>query len=574
MATPSSSANPQPKQKLFGRAFYESIGSPKMVMAPMVDRSEFAWRMLTRSLVDPKATNPILTYSPMFHARLFHESEPYRRQHFEPTRVVKTEGQPNRIEPFLDGNPEFDRPLFVQFCANDPDDLLKAARLVEPYCDAVDLNLGCPQGIAKKGHYGAFLQEDPGLIFKLINKLHTELSIPVTAKFRILETKEKTLAYARLILDAGASIIAVHGRRREQKGHNTGVADWSYIRYLRDNLPPETVIFANGNILNHGDIQNCLEATGADAVMSAEGNLSDPSIFCPPPPVQGENREDMVDHIYWRGLNGEGGYRLDYILRQYMSIIYTYVVERDEPDRPPVFILKDLQEATTNGKNHTLAEANHMGKPGVAPAHKSENLGMKSEETEDSMEPPLKKRKQARGRATSPNLCAMQGHLFQLLRHLITKRTDIRDALAKCGVSNWAQFENVVRLVDRAVESAIIEYEEFPEWYNQPLPPKVAAGVQVIKSEESQATSRKYKQPWWVCQPYIRPLPEEALQLGALQLKKKKGQQNQQNQQGQQGQQQQASSNSDSPSGNGTGPVTGIGRGRKIILASDPLVSG
>lgn len=29
------------KPKLHGRAFYESIGSPKFVVAPMVDQSEF-----------------------------------------------------------------------------------------------------------------------------------------------------------------------------------------------------------------------------------------------------------------------------------------------------------------------------------------------------------------------------------------------------------------------------------------------------------------------------------------------------------------------------------------------------
>ena len=31
----------QKQRKLHGRAFYESIGSPKFVLAPMVDQSEF-----------------------------------------------------------------------------------------------------------------------------------------------------------------------------------------------------------------------------------------------------------------------------------------------------------------------------------------------------------------------------------------------------------------------------------------------------------------------------------------------------------------------------------------------------
>jgi tRNA-dihydrouridine synthase len=45
--------------------------------------------------------------------------------------------------------------------------LLTSAKIVAPHCDAVDVNLGCPQDIAKKGHYGSFLQDDWELIFNL-----------------------------------------------------------------------------------------------------------------------------------------------------------------------------------------------------------------------------------------------------------------------------------------------------------------------------------------------------------------------------------------------------------------------
>lgn len=71
-----------------------------------------------------------------------------------------------------EGDPALDRPLIVQFCANDPDQLLVSAKVVEPFCDAIDINFGCPQDIAKKGKYGSYLQDDWNLISKL-SEYHT-----------------------------------------------------------------------------------------------------------------------------------------------------------------------------------------------------------------------------------------------------------------------------------------------------------------------------------------------------------------------------------------------------------------
>jgi tRNA-dihydrouridine synthase 1 len=168
--------------------------------------------------------------------------------------------------------------------------------MIEDKCDAVDLNLGCPQGIAKKGFYGSFLQDEWDLIYDMLSTLHINLHIPVCAKIRVFEDKQKTLAYAKHVCSTGISILTVHGRTRDMKGQWTGLADWDIIRAIREAIPREVVMFANGNIQFHGDLERCLAVTGVDGIMSAEGHLHNPAIFLDPSESL-ERRNPRIDHL-------------------------------------------------------------------------------------------------------------------------------------------------------------------------------------------------------------------------------------------------------------------------------------
>lgn len=166
---------------------------------------------------------------------------------------------------------------------------MEAALLAQDHCDAIDINLGCPQQIAKRGHYGSFLQDEwqllheigTGYTFHLINyylecfrsvfslshssstqsmtnvhlvnfffffwflfrsifvfatlvsTLHKNLAIPVTCKIRRFDDMNKTIKYAQMLVNAGCQMLTVHGRTREQRGPLTGVADWNYIKAVR-----------------------------------------------------------------------------------------------------------------------------------------------------------------------------------------------------------------------------------------------------------------------------------------------------------------------------------------------------
>jgi len=166
----------------------------------------------------------------------------------------------------------------VQFCGDCPDTLVAAAKqLPTGTFDAVDLNCGCPQGIAKRGHYGAFLLSEGDLIEAIIRRWDMELPCPVTCKIRLVvgrhaeQDLQTTLNLASSLEAAGLSVLCVHGRTKEQKGQSTGPCDWDAIAAVRRRLG--IPVIANGGIETYEDALRCLNHTGCDGVMSSEALL-------------------------------------------------------------------------------------------------------------------------------------------------------------------------------------------------------------------------------------------------------------------------------------------------------------
>ena len=255
-----------PKAKKHKTSSLDKMRLPphKYILAPMVGGSELAFRLLCRRY----ASETLLCYTPMIHSDRFATESAYRAEAFQTCAA--------------------DRPLVAHFAGNDPKTMLAAARHVEGHCDAVDLNLGCPQRIAHSGHFGSYLldEADRSLVCSIVRALAKELSVPVFCKVRLLETTQETVRLVTQLRDAGAALVAIHARHRVNlvgrsgPGARDGPALLDEVAKVVDAVKG-VVIVANGNVKTWDDVKANLRTTGAKGIMSAEGILDDPALFHP-----------------------------------------------------------------------------------------------------------------------------------------------------------------------------------------------------------------------------------------------------------------------------------------------------
>lgn len=115
------------------------------------------------------------------------------------------------------------------------------------------------------------------LVKSLVEKLANNLNVPVSCKIRVFPNLQDTLSYAKMLEEAGCSLLAVHGRTRDEKDGKKFRANWEAIKAVRNVV--RIPVLANGDIRHMDDVQNCLDETGADGVLSAESLLENPALF-------------------------------------------------------------------------------------------------------------------------------------------------------------------------------------------------------------------------------------------------------------------------------------------------------
>ena len=176
-------------------------------------------------------------------------------------------------------------PIAIQLFGREPEYIARAASMIETLsykgCTsdtppaAIDINMGCPVKKIVGNGEGSALMRDPKLAAEIVRAVKRSVSIPVTVKIRAGWDSITAPEFAKAIEDAGADLICVHARTREQM-YLPGI-DLGVIEATKKSV--SIPVIGNGDIYTAKYALDMIDKTGCDGVMIARGALGNPWIF-------------------------------------------------------------------------------------------------------------------------------------------------------------------------------------------------------------------------------------------------------------------------------------------------------
>lgn len=169
------------------------------------------------------------------------------------------------------------RPVAVQIFGSNIEAMAKATEYVNDIADIIDINLGCPAPKVVKNGDGSKLLLNPELIGEIVSEVVKKAKHPVSVKIRKGWDSEHIVAeeVAKIVEKAGASMITIHGRTREE--FYSGKADLEIIKKVKKsvNIP----VIGNGDINTPESAEEMFSKTGVDGIMIGRASLGNPWIF-------------------------------------------------------------------------------------------------------------------------------------------------------------------------------------------------------------------------------------------------------------------------------------------------------
>lgn len=180
-------------------------------------------------------------------------------------------------ESLLEIHPD-EQPVSLQFFGSDPKIMSEMAKRVEerPF-DIMDINMGCPVPKVVRNGEGSALMKNPKLVYEIVSAMVKAIDKPVTVKIRkgFDDSCVNAVEIAKIIEEAGAAAVAVHGRTREQ--YYSGQADWDIIRQVKEAV--SIPVIGNGDVTSPQKAEELVKQTGCDGIMIARGAQGNPWIF-------------------------------------------------------------------------------------------------------------------------------------------------------------------------------------------------------------------------------------------------------------------------------------------------------
>ena len=139
--------------------------------------------------------------------------------------------------------------IVLQLVSNDSANAVLAASHLAQDVVAYDLNCGCPESFACHRGSGSAIELDAAV--DIVKGLVRNTDKPVSVKFRVLPEVEKSIQFAKAVVDAGASAITIHGRLKEQK--HKGAVDYEKMKTVFDSV--KCLKIGNGGVASRSDAE-------------------------------------------------------------------------------------------------------------------------------------------------------------------------------------------------------------------------------------------------------------------------------------------------------------------------------